>query len=184
MRFFDDFTLSNAEWSALEEKFGALLSFQSWQLLRMNAKNNHTDEFEDVSQMQRLAMYRAGCYHKRQVYIQSCLKAAIEHVSDPLVADVVRELVHLWDNKTRHGAGKVKYGDYQQDLLDKIVLGHVPAECRPDRNSPLEIDATFAKYFKAITWNSKKTLGKKITREKSWRSGLTSLSEHDHLAIA
>ena len=140
---FDEFPLSNAEWQELESKYGDLLNYQSWQLLKMNAKNNHTDEFEDVSQEQRIAMYRAGCYHKRQVYIQSCFEVVKKYVTEPIVRSVVNELEYLWNNKTRHGAGRVKYGDFQQDLLEQIMEKHVPVNERPDKNKPLTIDSTF-----------------------------------------
>jgi hypothetical protein len=43
------------------------------------------------------------------------------------------------------------------------------------------MDSKFATYCKAITWNAQKSLGKKITREKSIRTGMVSLSEYDYL---
>jgi len=52
---------------------------------------------------------------------------------------------------------------------------------RPDRFAPLSIDSKFATYCKAIVWNGQKSMGKKITREKSIRSGMVSLSEFDYL---
>ena len=42
------------------------------------------------------------------------------------------------------------------------------------------IDTKFSTYCKAIVWNGQKSLGKKITREKSVRNGVVSLSEFDH----
>ena len=41
---------------------------------------------------------------------------------------------------------------------------------------------SFTTYCKNITWNQQKSLGKKITRERCIRSGLTSLSSYDYLA--
>jgi hypothetical protein len=66
-------------------------------------------------------------------------------------------------------------------LLQKIVLEIVPANERPDKNDNLKIDAKFSTYCKAIVWNGQKSMGKKITREKSIRSGQVSLSEFDYL---
>lgn len=180
----EQFPITNDEWIELEDRFGDLAHYAAWQLLKMNAKNNHTDEIEDIAQELRWSIYRAGCYYKRQVYIESCFEVAKKHVKDPLVSTVVEELEGLWFNRTRHGAGKVKYGDFQQDILENIILAYVPESERPDRSRPLSIDTKFITYCKAITWNSKKSLGKKITREKSWRSGLVSLSEFDHLGAS
>lgn len=181
MKFFEDFALTNNEWIELEEEYGKLLNHQAWQLLKMNVKNNHTDEFEDISQEQRIAMYSAASYYKRQVYMEDCLQTSKEHVKDSLVIGIVEELDLLWTNRTRHGAGKVVFGDYQQELLEQIVRKYVPQEIRPNKKTPLNIDAKFITYCKAVTWNSKKSLGKKITREKTWRSGLVSFSSFDYL---
>jgi hypothetical protein len=177
----EQFPLSNSEWNELEEKFGDLAHYAAWQLLKMNAKNNHTDEIEDIAQELRWSIYRAGCYYKRQVYIESCLKAVLQHVKDPVILNIVRELEDLWKNRTRHGANRVKYGEFQQDLLEQIIDSHVPQEDRPDKTKALNIDTKFITYCKAITWNHKKSMGKKITREKSWRTGLVSLSEYDYM---
>lgn len=58
---------------------------------------------------------------------------------------------------------------------------YVPKDRRPAKDRPLSIDEKFTTYAKQIVWNSQKSLGKQITREKSWRTGLVSLSEFDYL---
>jgi hypothetical protein len=180
----EQFPLTNAEWMELEDKLDNLVRYAAWQLLKMNAKNSHTDEIDDVTQELRWSIYLAGCYSKRQVYIESCFKVAKKYVKDIVVSDIVQELEDLWNNRTRHGAGRVKYGDFQQELLERIIDQYVPDEEKPDRNKVLKVDSKFMIYCKSILWNSKKSMGKKISREKSWRTGLVSLSEIDHLASA
>ncbi len=180
----EEFSLSNLEWTELEKKFDGLALFAGWQLLRMNARNNHTSDIEDIAQDLRWAICRAACYHKRQVYIRSCFVAVNKYVQDLFLKEIVKELEHLWANKTRHGAGRVTYGEYQQEILEQIMREVVPEKEMPDKNKSLSIDTEFITYCKPIVWNEKKSLGKKITREKSWRTGLVSLSEHDHLQSA
>ena len=95
--------------------------------------------------------------------------------------NIVQELESLWANRTRHGANRQKFGVFQEQLLQKIVRKIVPASERPDKKDNLKIDAKFSTYCKAIVWNGQKSMGKKITREKSIRSGQVSLSEFDYL---
>lgn len=181
----ESFPITNSEWVELEDKFGDLALYAAWDLLKKNSKNNHTDEVEDIAQELRWSIYRAGSYYKRQVYVEACFKAVRSRVKDPIVGSVVGELEDLWKNRTKHGAGRVKYGDFQQAILEKIMESHVPASERPDPNRSLTIDSKFVTYCKTIAWNAQKSLGKKITREKSWRSGLVSLTTFDYLgAIA
>lgn len=97
------------------------------------------------------------------------------------VALVLEQLLDLWDNRTRHGANKQKFGAYQEQILDTLLKTYVPEDKRPNKQSKLEIDKRFSVYCKAIIWNCGKNLGKKITRERSIRSGLVSLSEHSYL---
>ena len=178
---FESFQITNQEYLELDSKFGQLCHYAAWQLLKKNAKNNHTDELEDIAQELRMAIIRAGVYYKRQVYICDCFRSVFKHVKDPFTRKVIDELVELWDNRTRHGANRRKFGLYQEKILGHIVERHVPAKDRPDRSASLRIDTKFITYCKAITWNCQKSMGKKITREKSWRTGLVSLSEFDYL---
>jgi hypothetical protein len=175
------FPISNEEYMALEKDFGKLTKYESWELLRKNAKNNHTDDFEDINQELLMALMRAGSYYKRQVYIEKCLEISKEYVKDNFIVKILDELQNLWDNKTRHGANRQKFGPTQEAMLATIVSRYVPYSARPKKNSLLEIDTKFATYAKAITWNEMRRLGRKITKEKSIRAGVVSLSDFDYL---
>lgn len=94
---------------------------------------------------------------------------------------VLQELVILWHNRTRHGANRQKFGQFQENLLERLVQQLVPKDFRPYKGQPLRIDTKFATYCKAITWNAQKSMGRKITREKGIRTGQVSLSDYDYL---
>ena len=189
------YPITSDEYTILEEKFGQLCHYQSWQLLKNNTRNNHTNEEDDIAQEMRLALIRSACYYKRQVYIEKCLNSIGSYIDtkpgevrifkstidDEFTAKVVEELANLWANRTRHGANRQKFGPHQEAMLFAIVKKHVSKSERPDRTEPLVLDSKFNTYCKAITWNAQKSIGKKITREKSWRTGLVSLSEYDYL---
>jgi len=96
---------------------------------------------------------------------------------------LVGSLQDLWNNKTRHGANRQKFGPYQEKILYKLTRKIVPKKERPNKKATLKIDSKFTTYCKAITWNEQKSMGKKITREKVIRSSCVSLSEFDYLAI-
>lgn len=178
---FQNYPVTNEEYFELDKKFGSLNHFQAWQLIKKNSKNNHTDEEEDVAQEMVLALLRAGSYYKRQTYIEKCLMLCDEYVVDPFMKQMVVNLQDLWDNKTKHGASRQKFGPIQEKVLDRLAK-KIPASKRPSKKAPLKMDADFNTYCKSITWNQQKTLGKKITKEKSIRHGMASLSEYDHLA--
>lgn len=178
---FDAFQATNEEYDEIDEKLGNLCYKAAWELKRKNFKNNDTDEIEDVVQELRWAMSKACIYTKRQAYIEESLKVAEIHVKDSFVKEVVAELAELWSNRTRHGANKQKFGEYQENILESIVQKYVPEELRPNKKTKLHIDDKFVRYCKTIIWNRTKNLGKKITRERSIRSGLVSLSEHSYL---
>jgi len=175
------FRLTETEWAKLDELFGDLAHYQAWQLLKKNVKNNHTHDVEDIAQELRFSIIRAGCYYKRQVYLEECLATAKLYVTDPVVLQLVTRLDKLWQERTRHGANRQRFGEHQEQLLEKVIEEHVPERMRPSKDRPLQIDNKFTTYCKAITWNCQKSLGKKITREKSLRSGMVSLSEYDYL---
>jgi hypothetical protein len=178
----ETFPITNEEYEQLNTEFGHLSHYASWQLLKKNARNNHTDDFEDINQELLMSIIRAGSYYKRQIYIEKCFESAKTHVKDPFIENVLRELENLWHNRTRHGANRQKFGGFQESLLERIVARVVPRDKRPHKNQPLKIDAKFATYCKAITWNAQKSMGRRITREKSIRSGQVSLSDFDYLA--
>lgn len=219
----ENFPITDPEYKNLESEFGQLTKYAAWQLLKKNAKNNHTDDFDDINQELLMSIIRAGSYYKRQVYIEQCIIKSIEHVggfkavellnyvisiskpddflkheakaaikripaykedvtsTDEFLIFVLQELVNLWHNRTRHGANRQKFGNFQERLLERIVRQGVPRELRPTKKQLLKIDVKFATYCKAITWNAQKSMGRKITREKSIRTGLVSLSEYDYL---
>lgn len=181
---FTNFPLTNGEYALLEEKFGDLCKFASWQLRRKNIRNNPGVDLDDFIQDLRMALLNAGCYYKRQVYIESCFESIRRFAKDPFTRQIVRELRRLWKNRKRHGASRQKFGDHQERLLTRIVRQVVPRHSWPKKKRLLEIDDRFVTYCKSITWNKQKSLGRKITRERGFRSGLVSLSEWDFLGQA
>lgn len=182
MKFIQDsFPVTEQEYQILDKKFGELCEYQAWQLIKKNTRNNHTDSQEDIAQDMRIALLRAASYYKRQCYIEKCFEVCKKYVKDPVIKSVLKQLSVLWDNKTRHGANKQKFGPHQEAMLNKLVKVSVPAKERPDKKAPLKMDSKFTTYCKAITWNAQKSLGKRITREKSIRTGMVSLSEFDYL---
>jgi hypothetical protein len=175
------FPVTEREYFLLNDKFGDLCEYAAWQLLKKNSRNNHTNEQEDIAQELRISLLRAGSYYKRQCYIEECLDLCEKHAKDEFLSEVVKELKYLWKNKTRHGANRQKYGPFQEKILEKLVQAIVPKSERPSKKGDLKIDTKFSTYCKAITWNAQKSMGKKITREKSIRAGQVSLSEFDYL---
>ena len=174
-----EFRITEEEYLKLDERFGQLCEYQSWQLIKKNTKNNHTDEQVDIAQDLRLSLIRAGSYYKRQAYIEKCLELCKRYANNEFTKHMVNALDDLWKNKTRHGANRQKYGPYQEKILDRLVRKLVPKSERPSKKASLQIDKEFIAYCKAITWNQQKSMGKKITREKNIRSGMVSLSEYD-----
>lgn len=176
-----NFPITEQEFLELEKKFSRLCWCAAHELKRKNTNNNYIDDAEDIKQELQLSMLRAGSYYKRQVYIEKCLDIAKKFVKDKLILKVLSELQNLWENRTRHGANRQKYGVFQENLLEKIIRKFVPKSNRPDKSAPLKMDSKFVTYCKAIVWNGQKSMGKKITREKSIRSGMVSLSEFEFL---
>jgi len=177
----NSFPVSDEEYHKLDELFGDLAHYAAWQLVQKNVKNNHTDDQEDIAQEIRWASIRAGSYFKRQVYLEKCMLTCRKHVKDKVVLRVLEQLEYLWRNRTKHGANKQKFGEHQERILDDIVGKYVPIKDQPRKDTPLDFNRKFVTYCKAIIWNCQKSIGKKITREKSIRSGLVSLSEYDYL---
>lgn len=181
MSIFSEFPITNEEYEKLEKNFGQLCNYESWQLLRKNTRNNHTDDYDDIAQNLRISMIHAGCYYKRQIYIDACFVIANKYVKDKILIFILQKLENLWHNKTRHGANRQKFGKHQEEILETIVGRYVPNQYMPRKNESLKIDKKFTTYCKAVTWNRQKTMGKKITKEKNIRSRMTSLSEFDYL---
>jgi len=176
-----EFPITEEEFLELDSEFGQLAHYAAWQLKKRNSNNNHTDEQEDVAQDLKIALLRAGSYYKRQTYIENCFSILEETLKDKFIKEILNELIDLWNNRTRHGANRQKFGEYQQQIMEQLVAKYVKSENRPQKTTPLEMDAKFIRYCKQINWNQQKAIGKKITREKSWRNGLVSLSEFDYL---
>jgi hypothetical protein len=180
--FNKDFEVTSSEYELLDKKFGKLCSFATWQLLKKNVNNNHINEYDDIFQEQQIALLVAGYYQKRQTYIANSLKVAKKYAKNDFIKSLVSELSDLWDNRKRHGANRQTFGPLQEKILDKIIQHHVPRKYRPSRKAPLIIDPDFSTYCKAILWNCQKTMGKKITREKSIRAAQVSINDFDYLA--
>lgn len=180
----NEFPVTEPEFLELDEKFGQLCHYAAWQLKKKNSNNNHTDEQEDVAQDLRIALLRAGSYYKRQTYIETSFKVLEETLKDKFVKRILDELIDLWNNRTRHGANRQKFGEYQQEIMERLLVKYVSHDVRPQRTATLKMDTKFITYCKQIIWNQQKAIGKKITREKSLRNGLVSLSEFDYLGAS
>ncbi len=178
----NSFPISSEEYAELEKKFGNLAYYAAWQLKKKNSKNSMTNDPEDDVQELRIAMIRAGSYYKRQIYIESCFDALDACVKDKMIKGIVKQLKQLWEDRRRHGANRQKFGETQERVLEQLVRKHVPKATRPNKSRSLHIDGKFSVYTKNIIWNAQKSLGKQITREKSWRTGLVSLSEFEYLS--
>lgn len=176
------FPVTEEEYELLHKKFGKYCYYIAWQLKRNNTKNNSTDDFDDITQQLQIALIRAASYYKRQCYIEASLESLKLRIKDEFNKKILQSLEKLWNNRTRHGANRQKFGEFQEMILDGLLKKYVPKKFRPDKEAQLVMDSKFATYCKQIAWNEQRSMGKKITREKSFRAGMTSLSEYDYLA--
>jgi hypothetical protein len=183
LSIFKNFPITHDEYKLLEKKFGQLCYYASWQLARKNSSNNHQCDIEDFCQELMFSVLRAGSYYKRQVYIDSSLQALSNSNLPIFTKLLLTELADLWANRTRHGANRQKFGDYQEEILQGLCQKYLPADKIPSTQKPLQFETKFSTYCKQIIWNAQRNLGKKITREKPLRSGQVSLSDHDYLMI-
>jgi len=178
----NNYPIKDEEYAVLEKKFDDLLHYAGWQLLKKNTQNNHTEEEEDIAQELRLSVIRAGSYYKRQVYIESCFLSLKRcPIEDKFSRSVLNDLRELWDNRTRHGAGRSTFHAPQEEMLTKLVKKYVPKAERPSPEAPLKFDSKFSTYCKSIAWNQIKSIGRRITKEKSIRSHSVSISEYSYL---
>lgn len=175
------YPITSDEYVLLDGKFGKLCHYAAWQLKKKNSQNSLTNDPEDDAQELRMALIRAGSYYKRQCYIESCFEKLEKNVKDKFVKKIIFQLKDLWENRRRHGANRQKFGEFQEVILEKLTKKYVPIKERPCITNSLKIDAKFSTYCKQIIWNAQKNLGKQITKDKSWRTGLVSLSEFDYL---
>lgn len=184
MKIFQMFKINSEEFKELEEKFGQLCLYASWQLMSNNSRNNHQLDVEDIKQELLMSVIRAGSYYKRQTYIESSFDTVEKYIpQDGIFRKIFESLKDLWKNKTHHGAYRRKFGDPQEEILEKLIKKFVPLQERPDINLKLMINTKFVIYTKQIIWNATRHVGKRITKEKHIRVGQVSLSEHEHLYI-
>jgi hypothetical protein len=176
-----DFPISNEEYNMLMKKFEKYCYYIAWQLKKNNSKNNSTDDLEDITQQLKIAAIKAASYYKRQTYIEESFDILDNSLKDLLLKKVLKRLKKLWADRTRHGANRQKFGEFQEEVLETLLKCHVEEGSKPNKFRDLILDAKFCRYCKQICWNEQRALGKKITREKSIRVGLTSLSEFDYL---
>lgn len=175
------FPISDQEYRELESKFGDLCNFQAWQLVRKNVHNNTGDDPEDIIQELKISMVQAGSYYKRQVFIESCFESLRDRAMDRGSHLLAIELRRLWKDRRRHGARRQKFGEHQERLLQNLVDHYVPEMEKPNRYVPLKIDDSLCTYLKSCTWNAQRSLGRKITRERSIRVGMVSIGEYEYL---
>ena len=180
-RILKEWPISDEEFQDLEKQFARLSHKQAWTLIKMNYRNNFSDEEEDIVQDMRLGMMKAAAYTKRQRYTVACFEKLREHCHDAKELLLIDEMESIWEERKNPGGGKRKFDKPREKLLEKLVKKYVPEQDRPNRNERLILDARFKTYCKTITWNEIKQKGKRITREKFWRSGIVSLSEHEFL---
>ena len=173
----NQFPITEEEYKKLDKEFIKLAWKAAHDLKRKNTRNNFLDDPEDIKQELVISMMRAGSYTKRQKYIEKCFVVVKKYVQDSFLKNIVFQLEELWKDRTKHGANRQKFGNFQEDLLQKIVKNCVPKKDWPNKKAPLEFDQKFSNYCKSIMWNGQKSMGKKITKEKSIRSGQVSLSE-------
>lgn len=175
------FPITGEEYSLLMDALDKYCYYIAWQLKKNNTRNNSTDELEDIIQQLRFSVIKAAAYYKRQTYIESSLKILGSKIGDKFTGKLLTVLEKLWINRTRHGANRQKFGDFQEVILDQLLKKYIPKKNRPKKNANLILDKKFMTYCKQICWNEQRAMGKKITREKGLRVGLTSISSFDYL---
>lgn len=178
---YKNFPITTEEYKKLEKKFGQLCYYAAWQLTRKNCNNNHQYDLDDFQQELMLAVLRAGSYYKRQLFLDKSFSRLKAKSLDSISSLILDELINLWDNRTRHGANRQKFGDHQENILEILSEKFLAMHERPSKADELQFDTKFFTYCKQIVWNCQRNLGKRITREKPLRGGQVSLSDHDYL---
>lgn len=178
----DAWKITSKEFLELDKSFGKLAYYAAWQLSRKNTKNNHQNDLEDFYQELIFSLLYAGSYTKRQVYIISSFVSCTKYCKDSFCINLLDTLQDLWNNRTRHGANRQKFGPSQEKMLEKLVHKYVPLEECPSKDRSLEINSDFERYCRRVIWNKQRSMGKKITREKPLRASMVSLSEFDFLS--
>jgi len=178
---FKRFEVTNEDYLLLEKNFDKLCKFVAWRLKQSNARNNCTDELDDFIQDMRIAVLYAGAYYKRQTYIEECLTLLAKHLKDRFLRLMLMELISRWENKGKSGEERERFDVYHEEILENLVKENIPDKIRPSRKRPLVIDKRFPIYCKNIIWNKKKAVGRKITKERSLRGGLVSLTQFAYI---
>lgn len=176
------FPITEQEYLKLDEKFGKLCYYASWQLSRRNSNNNHNFEVEDFQQELMISILRAGSYYKRQCYIERSFECVSKHSKTKRDMLKLKKLVKLWSNRTKHGANRQVFGEPEEKILEKLVKATTPKSLRPSKETDLILDSKFFTYAKQILWNCQRSIGKKITKERPIRVGQVSLSDFDYLS--
>ena len=182
-RIVSKFPISDEEYHELHQKFDKLCCFAVWQLKKRNQTYDVLSDVDDDIQELRIALLRAASYYKRQSFIEDCFRALSAARLPGPVREVVDELWGVWESRRLHGSERKKFAAYQEEMLWQAVERHVKSAARPSASRPLRVDRRFHTYCKQIVWNAQKTIGKKLTRDKSRRRGESSLTEHEYLGL-
>lgn len=177
----NNFPITETEYAELDKKFSKLCYYAAHQLQKKNCKNNYTEDFDDINQKLQLDLIKAGSYYKRQIYLEKCLNLVLEYSKDNFLNLIAQELNNLWKNRTKHGASRQKFGEFQEKLLEKLMKKVVPAKLIPNKKDNLCINGKFATYCKAIIWNGQKSIGRVISKNKAIRNGMVSIGEFSNL---
>ncbi len=78
--------------------------------------------------------------------------------------------------------GKKKFCNDHELMLTELVSKHVPEKLQPKQSDPLEFTEKFLAYCKRISWNRCKALGANVTKNRSVRSGMVSISSFNYMA--
>ena len=125
----NEFPILDEEYLELDKEFGRLCWSAAHELKRKNSLNNYIDDAEDVRQELIIDMMKAGSYTKRQVYIEKCFEVVKKYAKDEFILNIITSLEDLWNNRTRHGANRQKYGPFQESLLEVFVRKLVQSDC-------------------------------------------------------
>lgn len=175
------FKVSDEEYVEMCNKFKKLCYAQAWDVIRRNSSNNHNFDIEDLIQTQLLSALKSTIYLKFYRYTEKCFAVCEKYVSTKKDKKLLDKLLGFWNNRKRHGAHRRTFNSQHEEQLEELVLKLVPEKEIPKPQDPIEMDAAFGVYFKSCTWNSTRSVGKSITKEKNLRVGMCSLSDYDYL---
>ena len=160
------FHLTNEEFAAIEEKFGKLIYFQAHNLQNRNLDSNIS--YSDITQEIWMSACQAVSYYKRQVYINNCFKVLEKYKIGGNIMCNTKDLKSRWKNRKHHGAGRSTFSKVQEQQIDALMSLNIPLKDRPNKSEKLKMDSDFSVYFKAVTWNSTKKVGRELTKIKQF----------------